>query len=333
MAQPAILVTGANGELGHALIDYLTSHGGGPVITLDLRPPDAFVAERTARCCTGDICDRDRIAELCREYVFTRIYHFAAMLSTAAERQPLRAHAINVDGTLNLLQAAYDQTREHGHTVQFLFPSSIAAYGLATLADKQANPVLSEEDFLSPATMYGINKRYCELFGAYYTRYSDGAVDFRSLRYPGLISADTLPTGGSSDYGPEMLHAAAQGLPYASFVRADTTIPFMAMPDAVKALNLLADAPAETLTRRVYNVTAFSVSAAEIAARAEAAFPGAQITYAPVEARQRILDSWPAALDDSAARRDWGWRPDYDVDSAFNDYLIPAVSAHYARES
>ncbi|MFN8379642.1 MAG: NAD-dependent epimerase/dehydratase family protein [Anaerolineae bacterium] len=332
MIHDAILVTGANGELGHALIDYLTGHGRGPIIALDVRPPDEFVAERVARGYTGDIRDWEVIAEMYRGHEFAQIYHFAALLSTAAERHPFRAHAINVDGTLNLLRATYDQTLEMGRDAQFIFPSSIAAYGLASLDEKRAHPILTEGDFLSPTTMYGVNKRYCELLGAYYTNYSGGAVDFRCLRYPGLISAETLPTGGTSDYGPEMLHAAAQGKPYEAFVRPDTTIPFMAMPDAVKALNMLAAAPASALTQRVYNVAAFSISAEEIAARAQAAFPGAQITYVPVEGRQRILDSWPAIVDDSAARRDWGWTPDYGVDSAFNHYLIPAITAHYAKQ-
>ena len=333
MLEHAILVTGANGELGHALIDYLVGQGRGPIISLDVRPPDEFVAAHVAHGYTGDIRDWEVIAELYRGHHFTQVYHFAALLSTAAERHPFRAHAINVDGTLNLLRATYDQGQKLGSTAQFIFPSSIAAYGLASLEEKQQNPVLGEGDFLSPTTMYGVNKRYCELLGAYYANYSVGAVDFRCLRYPGLISADTLPTGGTSDYGPEMLHAAAQGQPYEAFVRPDTTIPFMAMPDAVKALNLLAAAPASALTQRVYNVTAFSISAEAIAARAQAAFPGTHITYEPVAGRQRILDSWPAAVDDSAARRDWGWSPDFDMDAAFNDYLIPAITTHYHNAS
>ena len=333
MIHDAILITGANGELGHALIDYLTAHGRGPIITLDVRPPDAFVAERAARSVQGDICDQALIGGLFGEYEFAQVYHFAAMLSTAAEQHPFRAHDINVGGTLNLLRATHTQIQHTGRSAQFLFPSSIAVYGLATPEEKRANPLLHEGVFLSPVTMYGVNKRSCELLGDYLARHSGGALDFRCLRYPGLISAETLPSGGTSDYGPEMLHAAAQGKPYASFARADTTIPFMAMPDAVKALNLLAAAPASSLSRRTYNVTAFSISAGEIAERAAAAFPGARITYAPVEGRQRILDSWPAAVDDSAARRDWGWQPDYGVDAAFNDYLIPAITAHYERES
>lgn len=332
MNKEAILITGANGELGHALIEHLRATASEPIITLDVRPPDAFVVDMVEHAYTGDIRDWEIIAELFRGHDFVQVYHFAALLSTAAERHPFRAHSVNVDGTLNLLRALYDQTQKRQERAQFIFPSSIAAYGLDNLDEKRRHPVLGEGEFLSPTTMYGVNKRYCELLGAYYANYSGGSVDFRCLRYPGLISAETLPTGGTSDYGPEMLHAAAQGTPYEAFVRPDTIIPFMAMPDAVKALRLLAAAPASALTQRVYNVTAFSITAEAIAARALAAFPGARITYVPVGGRQRILDSWPAAVDDSAARRDWGWQPDYEADAAFDDYLIPAITAHYAKK-
>jgi nucleoside-diphosphate-sugar epimerase len=132
----------------------------------------------------------------------------------------------------------------------------------------------------------------------------------------------TLPTGGTSDYAPEMLHAAAQGKPYEAFVREDTAIPFMVMPDAIKALLDLAEARRENLNQHVYNVTSFSRTAGEFAGMVTAAFPHAHITFKPSDARQGIVDSWPMDIDDSAARRDWGWQPDYDAERAFNDYLI-----------
>jgi nucleoside-diphosphate-sugar epimerase len=220
--------------------------------------------------------------------------------------------------------------------VQFLFPSSIAAYGLPDLATKKEDGRVREWDWNMPTTMYGCNKLYCELLGSYFSQnYQQLAanrpvmIDFRSVRFPGLISAFTLPTGGTTDYGPEMLHAAAKGEPYACFVRPDTCLPFMAMPDAVRALLDLADAPREQLTRDVYNVTSFSLSAAEIEGRVKAAFPEATITYAIDEQRQGIVDSWPAALNDKAAQQDWGWEPAYGVDRAFDEYLIPNIRKRY----
>ncbi len=140
-----------------------------------------------------------------------------------------------------------------------------------------------------------------------------------------------MPSGGTSDYGPEMLHAAAKGEPYACFVREDARIPFMAMPDAVRGLLDLAHAPAENLSRRVYNITSFSLSAGQFRDRVLAAFPDAKISFEPDPARQEIIDSWPADLDDSAARLDWGWSPTYDADRAFSDYLIPNIRERYSR--
>jgi threonine 3-dehydrogenase len=150
------------------------------------------------------------------------------------------------------------------------------------------------------------------------------------MRFPGLISAHTIPSGGTSDYVPEMLHAAAKGEPYAAFVRPDTTIPFMAMPDAIKSILALADSPREALTQSVYNVTSFTISAQDAADRVKMAYPDAEISFSVDDNRQRIVDSWPASLDDSAARRDWGWQPDYDLDRAFDDYLFPVLREHYS---
>jgi nucleoside-diphosphate-sugar epimerase len=143
----------------------------------------------------------------------------------------------------------------------------------------------------------------------------------------------TIPTGGTSDYGPEMLHHAAQNLPYRCFVRPDTRLPFMAMPDAVKALLMLHEAPREKLRQTVYNVTSFSPSAEEIYQAVRKYFPHAQVEFSPHLSRQKIVDSWPADIDDSTARQDWGWQPDYDFNRAFEEYLIPAIRQRYANQS
>jgi nucleoside-diphosphate-sugar epimerase len=188
--------------------------------------------------------------------------------------------------------------------------------------------------------MYGCNKLYCEHLGRYFTLHFQqlaagprrSGVDFRALRFPGLISAATKPSGGTSDYGPEMLHAAAERKPYACFVDEKARLPFMAMPDAIRSLTMLADAPAEKLTQRVYNVGAFSVTAGEIRDRVARAFPRAEVTFQRDEKRAAIVDSWPGDVDDAPARRDWGWRPDYDFERAFADYLLPGVRKLYGLE-
>lgn len=335
MRKKAILVTGAAGEVGHALVEDLAAQDGNQVVTLDLDPlPEDLAGQVTA--IQGDILDQAMLARLISEYEIDTIYHLAALLSTRSEFTPETAHKVNVQGTLGLLKLASEQSQWRGQPVRFLFPSSIAVYGLPDLESKERFSRVREWEWNYPRTMYGCNKLYCEMLGRYFGQHykqlsaeEPVMVDFRSVRFPGLISAFTVPSGGTSDYGPEMIHAAAQGEPYRCFVRPDVRIPFMAMPDAVKALHMLAQAPAETLGHRVYNVTSFSLSAAEIRDLVLKAFPGAEITYEPDVARQAIVDSWPADLDDSAARRDWGWRPDYDVERSFNEYLIPNIRERY----
>jgi nucleoside-diphosphate-sugar epimerase len=213
----------------------------------------------------------------------------------------------------------------------------VAVYGLPNLETKARVGKVSEDDWCEPRTMYGINKLYCERLGRYYEHYyrqldahqGTGQLDFRCLRFPGLISALTVPTGGTSDYAPEMVHAAAAGKPYACFVREDTRIPFMTMPDAIGALLLLEGAERKALTRKVYNIGSFNPSAREIQQQVERAFSQTKITFQPDTRRQSIVDSWPDDVNDTAARRDWGWKPAYDLARAFDDYLIPAVGRRY----
>ncbi|HEY8041018.1 MAG TPA: hypothetical protein VIF15_14530, partial [Polyangiaceae bacterium] len=158
-------------------------------------------------------------------------------------------------------------------------------------------------------------------------------LDFRALRFPGLISADTVPTGGTSDFGPEMIHAAAKGVPYKCFVAPEARIPFMAMPDAVSALLGLARADRQRLSTCVYNIGAFSVSASQIADRVRGSFRDAKIDYDPDPVRDKIVASWPEDLDDGRARKDWAWQPAYTWERAFDEYLVPSVKARYAVAS
>lgn len=337
MRKKVILITGAIGEIGQALIKNLAQSGEYELLTLDLQrlPPEL---EGYSTHMQGDILDKYLLVRLVTEYEFDTIYHLAALLSTRGEFAPELAHQVNVEGTLGLLQIAAEQSQRRGRPVKFIFPSSIAAYGLPDLVTKARDFYVREWDWNQPTTMYGCNKLYCELLGSYYNHnYQQMAesrpvmLDFRAIRFPGLISAFTLPTGGTSDYGPEMLHAAAKGVPYSCFVREDSVIPFMAMPDAITALWKLSHAPAQQLTRDVYNVTSFSLTAGEIRDLVLQAFPDAQIDFKPDMKRQGIIDSWPAGLNDKAARRDWGWEPDYDVERAFHEYLIPNIKQRYQQ--
>jgi nucleoside-diphosphate-sugar epimerase len=339
VAVTTVLITGAGGEIGHGLIDKLAAQAEVRIVALDLHPMDEAVAAKCHRVVAGDILDTALLESLSAAYDFDVIHHLAALLSTTSERQPTLAHKVNVEGTMNLLEMAIGQARLQGRDIAFLYPSSIAVYGMPDLAAKAKAGKVKETEWLTPHTMYGTNKLYCELLGVYYSEHyrqldaevPKGHVDFRGIRFPGLVSAVTVPTGGTSDYGPEILHMAAQGKPYACFVREDARIPFMAMPDGVDALLTLAAAPRASLKRRVYNIGAFAPSAGEIVEITRRSFPKADVTFTPDVKRQGIIDTWPADVDDSAARLDWGWRPAFGMERAFAEYLIPAITRRYRK--
>jgi len=337
MRKPVTLITGASGEIGHGLIEHLAGEGLSPIITIDLKPLDPELALNVEREYTGSILETHLLERILSEFEVDTVYHLAAILSTRAEFTPLTGHEVNVEGTLKLLDFAQAQGESHGRPVVFLYPSSIAAYGLPDLARKNSAGKVREHEWNQPTTMYGCNKLYCEHLGHYYAHHYkqlaaerlSGKVDFRAIRFPGLISAITVPSGGTSDYAPEMIHAAAQGLPYACFVRPDARIPFMAMPDAVDALLRLARAERERLGQTVYNITAFNPSAEEIRELVLAGFPDAEIIFEPDLKRQAIIDTWPTNVDDSAARTDWGLAPRYGLESVFSEFLIPQIRDRY----
>jgi nucleoside-diphosphate-sugar epimerase len=337
MRKPVVVITGAGGEIGHGLIDRIAERGDRRIVTIDISRLDESIARKVDREFTGSITDRPLLERMMAQFEVDLIFHLAALLSTRSEFTPMAAHEVNVEGTLSLLEFAQHEAESHGRPVVFVYPSSIAAYGLPDAAAKAAAGTVREDEYLHPTTMYGCNKLYCELLGDYYARHYkqlaaehlSGRVDFRCVRFPGLISAVTTPSGGTSDYAPEMIHAAAQGEPYDCFVRPDTRIPFMAMPDGVEALLTLAAAPRERLQRTSYNVGAFSPTAEAIHDVVKSAFPGAEISWKTDVKRQAIVDSWPADVDDSAARRDWGFAPQYDFARAFSEYLIPTIRRRY----
>ena len=338
MREKVVLITGANGEIGHGLIAKIGQENRAKIVALDLKPLDESLIPYCERFIQGDILDNMLLGRLMAEYEITSIFHLASLLSTKSEYTPETAHKVNVEGTINLLRLGVELAQWQGDSVKFIYPSSIAVYGLPDVATKIREGKIKEYQWCTPITMYGCNKIYCEHLGRYYSRNyrqlakdrSMNSIDFRCIRFPGLISADTVPTGGTSDYGPEMLHNAAQNKPYDCFVRADTQIPFMAMPDAIKALLLLEDTPKSGLTQLSYNVSSFSPTAEEIRLYTLAEFPKAEINYQIHSNRQIIVDSWPIDVDDSPARRDWGWDPEYDISRSFNEYLIPAIRDRYS---
>ena len=332
MSEHIALVTGAAGEMGHVLIPELLRQGV-QVVAMDLRALPEKLARGCRECTDASILDDRAMHRLFARHRFSHVFHLAAILSSKAEKDPDLAHRVNVEGTFGLYRLCLEQGRATGGASRVMFPSSIAVYGLPDARTKTRQGAVRESEWLVPAGMYGCNKLYCELVGNYLARRRDETgrppLDFRSIRFPGLISAETLPTGGTTDYAPEMIHAAARGVPYTCFVREDSRLPFMTMPDAVEALLRLGAAEAGRLSTRVYNIRAFSVSAGEIRDEVLRHFPGARISFEPAPARQAIVDSWPADLDDSAARSDWGLDPRHGFAEALGGYLVPALREQY----
>ena len=335
MPSRTVLITGASGEIGQALIESLSKDGQAELITVDIKPLPENLQGKSNHY-IGDLLDKGFINDLDKNHEYNLIFHLAAILSTKAEHQPLLAHQLNTCTTIELLEIAAQQSQKQNKPVEFIFPSSIAVYGLPDRKTKDQSLPIKENQWTDPTTMYGCSKLNCEKVGVYYSEYfqqlaDDQPVrlDFRAIRLPGIISAFTTPSGGTSDFGPEMIHAAAQGEAYECFVESDVRIPFMVMPDAVRSLLMLADTPEKNLTQRVYNVTSFVFSAGDFKDLAENSFPNAKISFRPDHQRQAIVDSWPANVDDSAARRDWKWEPLYDARDSCQDYLLKNISKRY----
>jgi len=314
----SVLITGANGEVGHGLIPALTQKNKGSIIALDIHEVDPSLQPLVHETVVADITDTEILKNLMRDHKVSVIFHLAAVLSTGGEKDPERAIAVNAGGTEKLLEAANKVALEEKRVIKFLFPSTIAVYGLPDIDTKKKSPSVKEDQFLNPLTIYGVTKLYCENLGKYYAE-----------NYHLLNSSEQKGIDFRCDYAPEMIHSAAQGKGYESFVRPDTKISFMVMPDAVKALLQLSNAPKEKLKKHIYNVQAFSAQADEIAQLVNKVFPDSSISYNPDPNRQKIVDSWPEATDDSDARNDWGWQPDFDLQKSFNEYLIPEIKNRY----
>ena len=337
MQELATLITGANGEIGHGLISALKENNSKNIVAMDLNKLDDSISRYCNEEITGNILDLDLINKLNNDYEFETIYHLAALLSTRAELSPQSAHDVNVGGTMNLLNLAYKQGLSRGTQINFFFPSSIAVYGLKNIKEKVSAGAIKENTYRNPYTIYGCNKLYCEHLGNYYANYYQrlntekykSYIDFRSIRFPGIISSDTIPLAGTSDYIPDMLHSIGKGEPYNCFVRENTKIPFMTMPDAIGAIMQIMSVPQSNLNHFVYNIRSFAPTAKEFQKELITFFPEAKIKYEVNEKRQKMIDSWPEDTNDNAAKLDWNWQPQHSLESGLKDYLIPGVRKKY----
>jgi nucleoside-diphosphate-sugar epimerase len=306
-----ILVIGANGQIGSELVSALAAqHGANNVIAADIGSDNLYQAARYVRL---DVLDREKLLQTVAAEGITQVYQLAAMLSASGEQAPLKAWTLNMDGLLNILEVARERGAD-GWPLRVFWPSSIAAFGPNTPAHNTPQTTV-----MDPSTIYGISKLAGERLCDYY--FSKYGVDVRSIRYPGIISYKSPPGGGTTDYAIAIFHAALRGERYPCFLAADTTLPMIYMPDAIRATLLLMDAPSNGITiRSAYNVAGMSFNPAQLAQAIRAALPDFEIDYVP-DSRQAIASTWPQSLDDACARRDWGWKAEVDIDAMVVDML------------
>ncbi|OIP05019.1 MAG: UDP-glucose 4-epimerase [Bacteroidetes bacterium CG2_30_32_10] len=305
-----ILIIGAIGQIGSELTMALrTIYGGENVIASDI---NNAASEKFLKSVTFEIIDitnKSAIVSLVKKYNINTIIDLAAILSATGEKNPMLAWNVNINGLINVLEVA----REH-KLEQVLIPSSIAVFGPGTPIE-----CAPQETVLHPTTMYGITKVAGELVADYYVKKYN--LDVRGLRYPGIISNETLPGGGTTDYAVAIYYDAIKYGKYTCFVKEDTRLPMMYMPDCLKATIDLLQADLATLKHHSdFNVGAMSFSVKELAESIKKYMPNFQIEYKP-DYRQAIADSWPNAVDDSAARKEWGWKPSYDLNTMTQDML------------
>ncbi len=309
MLKERILVIGASGQIGVELTQALRKiYGNGSVIASDLREQNP-VLEGTGPYVSLDVMNKEMLHVQVIRQGITQIYHLAAILSATGEKNPHLAWNLNMQGLLNVLDIAREEKLH-----KIYWPSSIAVFGPSS--PKKNCP---QQTIIEPTTVYGISK-YAGEFWCNYFNYRFG-VDVRSLRYPGLISYKSAPGGGTTDYAIEIFYEALEEKKYESFLKEDTYLPMMYMPDAIRSTIELMEAPADKITIRTsYNISSMSFSPKEIAAEIKKHIPGFTTTYKP-DYRQQIADSWPQSIDDSVARKDWGWKHEYDLPAMTKDML------------
>ncbi|WP_439556009.1 NAD-dependent epimerase/dehydratase family protein [Dyadobacter sp.] len=312
MKSENVLVIGANGQIGSVLVEYLREiYGIDRVVASDLRNPELEKGIFELL----DATDATALAAIVKKHKVTQIYHLAAILSAKGEQEPLKTWHINMQTYFNVLEVARENNVQ-----KIFYPSSIAVFG------DQVDARAEQWSYLDPGTVYGISKAAGENWSNYYfKRYG---LDIRSIRYPGIIGYQSMPGGGTTDYAVDIYHKAVKGETFECFLKEDTTLPMIYITDAMDATVRLMEAPAEKITVRTgYNLAGTSFSPKEIAASISKCIPDFKITYKP-DFRQQIAESWPQEIDDTQARKDWGWRASYNLDK-MTEEMIKELTIKY----
>ena len=319
MKNSIILISGASGEIGENLIDYFSNIEKRKIIAIDINEPKN--QSNIFKFIKGSILNTEILNKINEEYIIEEIYHLAAVLSTTAEQNKKLAQNVNIDGTNNLFNLALSQNLKNNIITKFFFPSSIAVYNVK----KNYLIPVSENKFCNPKTIYGQHKLFCENLGIAFDKYGNNQnfkIDFRSIRFPGIISINSMPSGGTSDYAPEMIHSAIKNKNYSCFVSENSRLPFIVMPDAIKAIVKIMTTPKEKLKNNIYNITSFSPSVKDFLKTIQKKLPEFKINYDIDKMREDIVNQWPNFINDKNAKNDWEWKPKYDLESAFNNYIF-----------
>ncbi len=306
MSTERILIIGSNGQIGIELAETLRKrYGSENVVCADLRQMENQIMPFEIL----DVLDQKGLYEMVKKYQITQIYLLAALLSATAEKNPKFAWDLNMNGLFNVLDLA-----KEGHIKKVYWPSSIAVFGPST-----PRVLTPQYTVMEPNTIYGISKQAGERFCEYYHQKYN--VDVRSIRYPGLIGWKSAPGGGTTDYAVHIYHEALKNKTYSCFLNAQTALPMMYMPDAIRATLELMEAPADQIKiRSSYNISGVSFNPEEIAASIRRHIPEFAISYQP-DFRQAIADSWPQSINDTEAREHWGWKPKFDLDAMTDEML------------
>lgn len=305
-----ILVIGAVGQIGSELtMELRARYGNDNVVAMGRKTKPSETLLNSGPFEYGNVTDPESITSVIDKYDIDTIYLMAAVLSAVGEQKPQLAYDVNMNGLYNVLEIAREK-----ELTRIMVPSSIAAFGPET--PKENTP---QETVLRPTTMYGMTKVAGELLADYYFRRF--GVDVRGIRYPGIISSETLPGGGTTDYAVEIFYEAIKNKRYTCFLREDTVLPMMYMPDCIRATIMLMETGLAKLKHHAdFNIAALSFSAGELAAEIKKHIPEFECDYKP-DTRQQIADSWPRTIDDSAAREEWGWQPEYDLPRMVGDMI------------